>query len=97
MKHAPLLISGNTLYDRGFNGFDGDELNELDRSSLYYVTWPEHVHNAQFNHDCDYGKVSANEYRTLDDIEGIEIYADSDTWNMLPWFSSEILESHTDL
>ncbi len=94
MKHKRLLISGLTLYGQGFQGFADDNLESIDGSALYEVWWPEHVTNAQFNGDCDYCMVEPNDYRTEADITDYHIYGDSDTWNMLSWFSAETLNEH---
>ena len=91
MKHKPLLISGLDLFARAFDTFNDNDLNEIDRSALYLVTWPEHVHSPRFNGDCDYSEQPSTAYSLESDIEGMDIYADSDTWNMLPWFSTEFL------
>lgn len=94
MRHKRLLISGLTLYDRGFEDFNDSELEQIDRSALYEVWWLEHVTNMQFNGDCDYATVNPNDYKTEADITDYEIYGDSDTWNMLSWFSAETLNEH---
>ena len=97
MTHKRILISGLDLYNRGFDGMDDEVLESINRAGLYEVYWPQHVTIARYNGDCDFSEVNPNDYRHSADIANYDVYADSDTWNMLPWFSAETLEQRMNL